>query len=147
MSKAVGIYIAAFAGLITACQPVESDESTLPKGGVEALIQALDENLSEENKLLLTASFTEPYMQVQIFEQKAIFSFPDKDTLNLFLNFNEILSKDDFSFKGNSTDLVIDFKVFNEVCIHPGNGEKWDKKALCLINGETYKGCANLAKN
>ncbi len=106
----------------------------------------LPEQRKARGELLLTASFTEPFMYAQIFEQEAVFTFPDKDTLRINMDFKEILNKEPAIFKTSQNNVQIEFKLTNQACSHPASGETWDRKAFCIINTESYSGCANFIK-
>jgi uncharacterized membrane protein len=123
--------------------PVDTTE-TIPTNKLDA-VEALAEEPKQESiptKLLLTASFTEPYMSAEFYTDKAIFTFPEKDTLVWNQNFDSLGFTKDFKLNGKQDGKAIDVIIENKSCTHPGSGEKWEKKAFVEIDMVKYQGCA-----
>jgi len=96
----------------------------------------------KQSKLLLKASCTEPFMYTEIFTDKAIFTFPEKDTLILVHDFDSLAFKKDFRLFTIQDTNNFTFLFINKPCTHPGSGENWSMKAKFEINKVVYQGCA-----
>lgn len=132
--------------VITSCNvPVDTTES-IPTNKLDA-VEALAEESKQEAipaKLLLKASFTEPYMSAEFYTDKAIFTFPEKDTLVWMQNFDSLSFTKDFKLSAEQDGKTIDVSIENKSCTHPGSGEKWERKAFVEIDKVKYQGCAKI---
>lgn len=132
--------------VITSCNvPVDTTES-IPTNKLDAVVALAEEPKQESipSKLLLKASFTEPYMSAEFYTDKAIFTFPEKDTLVWMQNFDSLSFTKDFKFSAKQDGKAIDVSIENKSCIHPGSGEKWERKAFVEIDMVKYQGCAKI---
>lgn len=131
------------AGILASCNVPKDTDVEIPLNKYD-VIEALAESDKEEtDKLLLKASFTEPFMYAEIYTNRAVFSFPEKDTLVWKHNFDSLSFTKDFSDSGKEGEHSIQIKIENKPCTHPGSGEKWSKKATISIDNSSYIGCAN----
>lgn len=141
-----------FTGLMVAiaigsCSVPDDTKDTIPLSKIEALdelseVEAPDTDQKATSRVLAKASFTEPFMYAEFFEEKAVFTFPEKDTLVLIHHFDSLDFKNNFrlSLKQGANDFGL--QLINTACIHPGSGEKWPMQAKFVINKVVYQGCA-----
>lgn len=145
MMKIFGIAFLIFLTVISCNVPVDTTES-IPTNKLDA-VEALAEEPKQAviaSKLLLKASFTEPFMYAEFYADKVIFTFPEKDTLIWKQNFDSLNFTKDYSLKGTQNGTSIEVSIENKPCIHPGSGEKWERKAFIQINNTKYQGCAKI---
>ncbi|MBL7917599.1 MAG: hypothetical protein JNM96_04320 [Bacteroidia bacterium] len=130
------------AGILASCNVPKDTDVEIPLNKYD-VIEALAESDKEAtDKLLLKASFTEPFMYAEIYTNRVVFSFPEKDTLVWKHNFDSLSFTKDFNESGKEGEHSIQIKIENKPCTHPGSGEKWSKKADFIIDNINYTGCA-----
>jgi len=129
--------------LISCTTSIKPKEDTAPSDSSRVKI-TVGEKTKPESKLLLIASFTEPFMYAQFYSDKAVFSFPDKDTLIWQHAFDSLNFTKDFKLNELVNEKTILVNIENKACTHPGSGESWSKKALIEIDKVIYQGCAKL---
>lgn len=137
--------------LVIGCNVPETKTEDIPTGKLDA-IEALAgiEDASEKDRtepvLLAKASFTEPFMYAEIYTSKAMFVFPEKDTLFAEQAFESIVDGKDYEFELKLNGAPMKVKLTASKCIHPGSGETWDRKAEAHFNGESFVGCAQVIR-
>lgn len=148
MMNLKGVALVCFALSICSCNIPEDTKESIPLSKIEALdeLSKIDEPVEEAKlpKLLLKASFIEPFMAAEFYEDKAVFAFSDNDTLILKQTFDSLSFSKDFKFNGSVDNKSINITIENKPCIHPGSGETWDKKATVEIDKVLYQGCAKI---
>ena len=131
--------------MFASCNIPEESKDTVPLSKLDAVeeLAAIEKvKTTAPSKLLMKASFTEPFMYAEIFSDKAIFTFPEKDTLIWKQAFDSLGLTKDLKLSGVEGTHTINIQLENKSCIHPGSGETWGKKALIEIDHIVYKGCA-----
>ncbi len=135
--------------VLISCNVPEETKDSVPFSkldAVEELAAVEDVKTTAPSKLLLKASFTEPFMYAELFTDKAVFTFPEKDTLIWKQAFDSLSLTKDLKLNGIEGTHTFSIQLENKPCIHPGSGEAWGKKALFEIDKVVYKGCANTVK-
>jgi uncharacterized membrane protein len=135
--------------MFTSCNIPEETKDTVPLSKLDAIeeLAAIEEvKTTAPSKLLMKASFTEPFMYAEIFSDKAVFTFPEKDTLIWKQAFDSLSLSKDLTLSGVEGTHTINIQLENKPCIHPGSGETWGKKAKVDIDKVIYQGCANSVK-
>jgi uncharacterized membrane protein len=135
--------------MFTSCNIPEETKDTVPLSKLDAVeeLAAIEEvKTTAPSKLLMKASFTEPFMYAEIFSDKAVFTFPEKDTLIWKQAFDSLSLSKDLTLSGVEGTHTINIQLENKSCIHPGSGEKWGMKAKIDIDKVIYQGCANSVK-
>ena len=132
---------------IVSCTIPEDTKESIPLSKIEALdeLAESDQEIAVPisfHKALLKASFTEPFMYAEFFSDKAIFTFPEKDTLVLIHHFDSLDFTNDFVLTDKKGVNNISIQLNQQICTHPGSGEKWPMTAKFEINKIVYQGCA-----
>ncbi len=122
------------------------DVPTSKLDAVEALSAIEEKKEGAQAKMLAKASFTEPFMYAEIYDTKALFVFPEKDSLIAEHNFEPIVEGKDYEIEVVLAGKPLKLKLSAVTCTHPGSGETWDRKAEALYNGENFTGCAQVVK-
>lgn len=130
-------------GLMSCSTTISPKEDTAPSDTSRIKIN-IEPKSNLVSKLLLKASFTEPFMYAEFFEDKAVFTFPDKDTLIWNQNFDSLNFSKDFKSNGIQDGRRIEIIIENKWCTHSGSGEKWERKAFVRIDSTKYNGCAKI---
>lgn len=131
--------------MFNSCNIPEETKDSIPLSKLDAVeeLAAVEEvKTTAPSKLLVKASFTEPFMYAELYTDKAVFTFPEKDTLVWKQNFDSLSLTKDLKLNGVEGTHTISIQLENKPCIHPGSGETWGKKALFEIDKIIYKGCA-----
>lgn len=135
--------------ILSSCNIPEDTKESVPLSKLDAVeeLAAVEEVETKPSpKLLLKASFTEPFMYAEFFTDKAVFTFPEKDTLIWKQAFDSLSLTKDINLKGIEGTHSISIQLENKPCVHPGSGETWGKKAKIEIDKVKYQGCANSVK-
>ncbi|MCX8080805.1 MAG: hypothetical protein N3F09_06165 [Bacteroidia bacterium] len=97
--------------------------------------------LIDEHQPLYLAQCSEPFMAAYFFKNKIRLMFPDGNDSIINLEKNIDWNKN-FELKQKTVNgKQVELFVYNELCLHPGSGEKWDKKIKFVVDKNTYQGC------